>query len=123
MIEAHYRFKFYINAYHFIRWNGRDGETHPHTWEIVSDFACDMDEKVPFYEYESKINTFLSTYDGQVLNDIAPFDKINPSLENFATELFERLQTHPELIGAAVKLEELAVSEGPTRTYVLTNRD
>lgn len=60
MIEARYRLKFYINAYHFIRWQGHDGAVHPHTWEIVSDFSCLTDEEVPFTDYEKKIGTFLA---------------------------------------------------------------
>lgn len=29
-----YRFKFYLNANHYIIINGVEGETHPHTWEL-----------------------------------------------------------------------------------------
>lgn len=123
MIEARYRLKFYINAYHFIRWQGHDGAVHPHTWEIVSDFSCLTDEEVPFTDYEKKIGTFLAQYDGQVLNDVPPFDQINPTVENFATEIFQRLRVHPELIGAHVMLEKLEVSGGPTRSYILMNID
>ena len=32
-----YRFKFYLNANHYIIINGVEGETHPHTWEFTID--------------------------------------------------------------------------------------
>lgn len=82
-----------------------------------------LNKVVPFTDYEKKIGTFLAQYDGQVLNDVPPFDQINPTVENFATEIFQRLRVHPELIGAHVMLEKLEVSEGPTRSYILMNID
>ena len=30
-----YKFKFYLNANHYIIINGKNGQTHPHTWEFV----------------------------------------------------------------------------------------
>ena len=32
-----YKFKFYLNANHFIVINGKEGEVHPHTWEFMVD--------------------------------------------------------------------------------------
>lgn len=29
-----YKFKFYLNANHFIVINGKEGEVHPHTWGV-----------------------------------------------------------------------------------------
>ena len=58
MIEARYRLKFYINAYHFIRWQGHDGAVHPHTWEIVSDFSCLTDEEGPLQTMKRKLVPF-----------------------------------------------------------------
>ena len=30
-----YQFKFYLNANHFIIIDGKEGQRHPHTWEIM----------------------------------------------------------------------------------------
>ena len=30
-----YRIKVYLNARHYIFINGKQGQTHPHTWEFV----------------------------------------------------------------------------------------
>ena len=37
-----YRFKFYLNANHYIIINGVEGETHPHTWEFTIDIMIKM---------------------------------------------------------------------------------
>ena len=77
-----YRFKFYLNANHFIIINGVEGETHPHTWEFTVDILIDNDEFVQFTEYENAINEFLDKYQNQVMtvslfNEIADLqDKI-----------------------------------------------
>ena len=32
----YYRIKAYLNASHFVVFDGKKGDTHPHTWEFVA---------------------------------------------------------------------------------------
>lgn len=118
-----YRLRFYINAYHAVEWNGKMGQLHPHTWEINSDFSTNSDAEVQFNEYEKEIMDYLNRYDDKTLNEIKPFDELNPTVENFATVIFNDLRYHSELIENDVILQKLEVSEGPTRTYIIINDD
>ena len=54
-----YRFKFYLNANHFIIINGVEGETHPHTWEFTFDIQIKSEAFVEFNTYEKSIMTIL----------------------------------------------------------------
>jgi len=94
-----YRLKSYLNMNHYITINGRQGQTHPHTWEFVT----------------------IEKYQNQILNMMEPFDIIVPTIENvtdhFSEELQRLLRKHR---GELVSLEG---SETPTRSYIVSHRN
>ena len=47
-----YKFKFYLNANHYIIINGKNGQTHPHTWEFVFYIMKSEGEFVLFNKFE-----------------------------------------------------------------------
>ena len=112
-----YRIKSYLNMNHYIVINGKNGETHPHTWEFVFTIVTKVDEFVQFSTFERVIESFLDIYQNHVMNEIEPFTVINPTVENvseyFANELRNLLR---EKGGQLVSLEG---SETPTRAYIL----
>ena len=113
-----YRFKFYLNANHFIIINGVEGETHPHTWEFTVDILIDNDEFVQFTEYESAINEVLDKDQNQVMNDFPPFDHLVPTLENISEYFILEIRDLVEKRnGHLVKMES---SETPTRSYIIS---
>jgi len=118
VLYREYKFKFYLNANHFITINGKQGEVHPHTWEFAFDIVMDNDEFVQFNQYEKAIDAYFDKYQNKVMNDFAPFDALNPTLENmsefFIQEIYEIISS---MGGSLVKMES---SETPTRSYVLS---
>ena len=64
-----------------------------------------------FTELKAKLKAILERFDHTTLNDIPPFDKINPSSENIASTIYEELKT--ALKEAPVKLDAVAVWESP----------
>lgn len=110
-----YRLKFYLNAQHYIIMGGKRGETHPHTWEFALTIGMTGHEFVPFSTFEGKVNAFLAPYQNQVLNEVAPFDTVLPTLENLVEEFAEALRSIIAEAGGV--LVELEGSEGPTRSY------
>lgn len=112
-----YKFKFYLNANHAIVIDGKQGETHPHTWEIAINTLKVSDDFIQFNELETEIETFLDTYQDQVLNDIDPFDVINPTLENCCE--FFKTQIQKILNEEGWVLLMIEMSETPTRTFVI----
>lgn len=115
--ESEYRFKFYLNARHAIYTNGVAGEVHPHTWEIGIRVRKVRDAFIPFDRLEKKTNAFLDKYQNQVLNEIPPFDTLNPTAENLAA--YFAAEITPRLEEDGWELLELEISESPSRIYVL----
>jgi len=113
-----YKFKFYLNASHYIFINGKQGESHPHTWEFILDVVLPNSEFVQFSVYERTIEAFFATYQNQVVNNVPPFDSVIPTLENlveyFGSALRERIQA------AGGQLEQIEGSETPTRSYIIS---
>lgn len=103
-----YKFKFYLNARHGIYINGKLGQAHPHTWEIILHVVKGKDQ-------------FMEPYQNRLLNEIPPFDMINPTLENCAHYFKDRLQEILNREGWIFLMMEM--SESPARSYVISMID
>lgn len=113
-----YRFKFYLNANHFIIINGVEGETHPHTWEFTFDIMIMSDDFVQFNSYERAIDEYFSKYQNCVMNDFEPFDTVIPTLENMSEVFVLDIKDIVEAQNG--KLLKMESSETPTRSYIIS---
>lgn len=116
-LNREYRIKFYLNARHFIIINGHKGAVHPHTWEMVLDIRFGRSSFVEFRTFEQGISGYLAKFQNQVMNDIAPFDTILPTLENIVDVFAEDFYTIIHDIGGV--LTRIEASETPTHSYIL----
>lgn len=116
-----YRFKSYLNASHWVIFDGKRGELHPHTWEFSVKIQLLKDELVPFDVYEHAINAVFEPYQNRTVNDIAPFDTIVPLLESLVEVFGARLKDVVSELDAV--LLEFDGSETPTRSYMLDYAD
>lgn len=116
-----YQFKFYLNASHYVVFDGKRGETHPHTWEFTVKIKLLKEELVPFNVYERAIEQIFAPYQNKTVNGVAPFDTIVPSLESLVEVFGERLRDVVADLDAA--LVEFEGSETPTRSYLLNYED
>lgn len=111
----YYRIKAYLNASHFVVFDGKKGDVHPHTWEFVATVYTTGDDIIKFTEPEKQIMKVFEPYQNQVMNDIEPFNAIIPSLENitehFATKIAEAVKP------MNYHLRRFEGSETPVRTY------
>ena len=98
--------------------NGVMGETHPHTWEIVINVVKGRDETVKFHHLEHRVEEFLSAYQDKTLNDVPPFDMINPTLENICEYFKEELTKILNRNGWIFLMME--ISESPSMSYVVS---
>ena len=113
-----YKFKFYLNASHSIIINGRQGEVHPHTWEICLDILVQRNAFTEFNEYEKVAQQFFETYQDKVLNEVPPFDKLMPTLENIVDYFGEELRKLMKEVGGT--LMRIEGGETPTRSYAVS---
>ena len=86
---------------------------HGHNWklevEVVTNRLDDTGMGVDFSVIKNAARTLAKTLDHYYLNDIPPFDKINPTAENIAAYFFNGLSqtlNQPHLRVSAVTLWE-----------------
>jgi len=109
-IEQHF------DAAHFLRgYGGKCEALHGHRFRVVVRVrAAEVDDiglAYDFVELKRQLEDILSRFDHTCLNDVSPFDKINPSSENIAATIYSELQ--PRLAGAPVSLTCVEVWESP----------
>jgi len=112
-----YRFKFYLNALHSILINGKMGDSHPHTWEITVDVFKQNNGFISFSEVEQPVEQLFKPFQGQNMNDIAPFDALNPTLENVAKYFQSELETI--FVSGGFMLARIEVAETPARSFII----
>lgn len=113
-----YRYRFYLDANHFIYSStGEKGMVHPHTWEFAIELKNRNGDFVLFSRIEEMINEILKPYQNICLNDVAPFDKKVPTLENIG-EVFKEVISR-KMDGVNWELLQMEISETPSRSYIV----
>jgi len=106
----------HFDAAHFLRgYRGKCEALHGHRFRVVVKVTASRVDDVgiayDFTELKRHLGDILSSFDHTCLNDVAPFDKINPSSENIATTIYKELQS--KLAGAPVSHACVEVWESP----------
>ena len=87
----------HFEAAHFLRnYQGKCEALHGHRYELRMTVESDsLDEAGMAYDFlklKERLHAILSRFDHTCLNDVPPFDKINPSSENIATTIYNEFQ-------------------------------
>ncbi len=102
----------------------RDYETgcarlHGHNWKVQVTLASttldSMGMVMDFKHIKSILKTHLEPWDHQLLNDIPPFNDINPTAENIAVILFQTLTINLKEI---FKNKSSAQHDSPDRVWL-----
>ncbi len=106
-----------FDAAHYLRdYHGKCENLHGHRYVVrVTIKSEKLDKSGLAYDFtvlKKQLGEILERFDHGCLNDIPPFDKINPSAENIATEIYKNLK--PKLKGKSVTIDEIEVFESPT---------
>ena len=106
----------HFDAAHFLRgYHGKCEALHGHRFRVVVKIIAsgvdDIGMAYDFVELKKQLGDILSRFDHTCLNDVSPFDKVNPSSENIASTIYNELQ--PKLAGAPVSLACVEVWESP----------
>lgn len=113
-----YKFKFYLNANHYIIIDGKEGQIHPHTWEFMITIMRDSQTFVQFDEFEKEIDKYFNKYQNRVINEISPFDVKIPTLENMSDYFIQDIRDIVKNLGG--ELVKMESSETPTRSYIIS---
>jgi len=106
-----------FSASHQLReYSGRCERLHGHNWRVRVHLAADeLDPAgmvIDFHELDRLLAAVLDPYEHVHLNDVPPFDRINPSSENLARYLFERLGA--AINDGGVRVSRVSVWESDT---------
>ncbi|MFC1860308.1 6-carboxytetrahydropterin synthase QueD [Chloroflexota bacterium] len=106
----------HFDAAHFLRgYQGKCEALHGHRFRVVIRVkAAEVDNTgiaYDFVELKQYLRDILARFDHTCLNDVPPFDKINPSSENIAATIYNELK--PRLAGTPVSLSGIEVWESP----------
>jgi 6-pyruvoyltetrahydropterin/6-carboxytetrahydropterin synthase len=104
----------HFDAAHFLRgYAGKCENLHGHRYTVeVKLSSPTLNEAGLVYDFtdlKAALKPVLTSYDHVLLNDVQPFDKINPSAENIARTIFEGIKPKIE----RAKLESVTIWESP----------
>jgi 6-pyruvoyltetrahydropterin/6-carboxytetrahydropterin synthase len=86
-----------FSAAHRLReYDGNCERLHGHNWQVevtvASEVLDDQGIALDFRAIKSAVNDLLAGLDHRYLNEVSPFDRLNPSSENLARYLFEEME-------------------------------
>jgi 6-pyruvoyltetrahydropterin/6-carboxytetrahydropterin synthase len=105
-----------FDAAHSLRgYKGKCEALHGHRFKVVATVKGNkLDEIGLAYDFtllKKYLGKILAKYDHTNLNDVPPFNRINPSSENIAATVFNELKE--KLAGAPVIIDNIEVWESP----------
>jgi len=100
----------HFDAAHFLRgYGGKCEAMHGHRFQVVvrvkSPELNDIGIAYDFVELKQHLAEIISRFDHTCLNEVPPFDKLNPSSENMAATIYEELK--PKLTGVSIAAVEV----------------
>ena len=97
-----------FSAAHLLRgYEGECSRLHGHNWkvevEVTATVLNEVGMGVDFKDIKASTREVIGNMDHRNLNDLPPFDKINPTAENLAAHIFK-------LLSASLNKEDIRVS-------------
>jgi 6-pyruvoyltetrahydropterin/6-carboxytetrahydropterin synthase len=108
----------FFGARHFVTMGGVQGPPHHHSFRVealMDASAQDSDGVVlGFGEARGLVEAIVLDYNESLLNTVPPFTEIQPTSENIAKVIFERLKE--QLNSDEIRLKQVRVWESPTNS-------
>ena len=106
----------HFDAAHYLRgYQGKCEAMHGHRYKVVvkvdASTLNDIGLAYDFVELKKHLSEVIDRFDHTCLNDVSPFDKLNPSAENIAADIYKGLKAR--LAGAPVTISGVEVWESP----------
>ena len=109
-VQEHFDAAHYLRGYH-----GKCENVHGHRFEVIISIRTgqtnDIGLAYDFVQLREQLKGILGRFDHSCLNDIPPFDKINPSSENIASTIYSELRNIID--GVNIAISRIQVYESP----------
>ena len=83
-------------AHRLREYDGNCERLHGHNWQVEVSVASErLDDRgiaLDFRAIKASVTDLLAALDHRYLNEVPPFDRLNPSSENMARYLFEEME-------------------------------
>ena len=103
-------------AHHIKNYPGKCARLHGHNWIVEAivqgENLNELGILVDFKILKDELKKVLDEFDHQYLNELELFANQNPTAENIAKEIFDKLAT-AEIFNGAAKLKSVTVYESP----------
>jgi len=114
--------KYSFSAAHRIReYEGNCERMHGHNWEVqVTAAAEDVDDSgmvMDFRDLRKALRQATAALDHSVLNDVKPFDQVNPTAESIARYIYTKVCDQHRPAGVSILQVMVAESEKCWATY------
>lgn len=115
----------HFDAAHYLRgYNGKCANIHGHRWKVeIMLKGSELDELgilIDFMDVKNMLKEVLDIFDHKMINDIVPFDKLNPTAENLSKFIFDSMcERLKEQIGTHINISKVTVweSEAASAAY------
>ena len=113
----------HFDAAHYLRgYQGKCENMHGHRYKVVVKVDAselnDIGLAYDFVELKKHLAGVIDRFDHTCLNDAPPFDKLNPSAENIAADIYKELKSR--LAGEPVTIVNVEVWESPHTGVIYT---
>lgn len=111
-----------FEAAHFIKgYDGKCARLHGHNWEVAAIVRGEKLDKlgmlIDFKILKAELNKVLDEFDHRFLNELETFAEENPTAENLARQIFERLASN-KIFNGSTKLYAVKVQETPNSCVI-----
>ena len=105
----------FASAHALRNYKGRCENVHGHNWKVrvvIEGETLDQTGMlVDFLDVKSLMGEILDRIDHQFLNEIPPFDVVNPSAENIAEYFYQQMEGKLEGTPVPVRIREVKIWE------------
>ena len=105
----------FASAHALRNYKGRCENTHGHNWRVIVVIEGEkLDQTgmlVDFLDVKRWMAEIIDRIDHQFLNELEPFDVVNPSAENIAEYFFQEMKERMRGVPVAVRIREVKVWE------------
>ena len=103
------------SAHHLVGYQGKCSNLHGHRWRVVvrveAEKVNEIGIAIDFKDLKLCLKEAGDLFDHQNINEIPPFDKINPTAENLSEFFYDRIN---KALPDEVKIKEVTVWESDT---------
>ena len=114
----------FSSAHQLRGYKGKCENLHGHNWIVTLSVSGkelnDAGLLIDFHDLKAIVNTACERYDHKNLNEIPPFDTINPSSENIARVMADIIQDELKKIDRALFIHSITIGESASSKCTFT---